>query len=228
MRYVFDPPPRVVVPVQDDDALFPIRRVYCVGRNYAAHVAEMGGDPGRSVPFFFAKPQDAVVHEPATVAYPPATANLHHEVELVVALAGGGRDLTPDEAEAQIYGFAVGVDLTRRDLQAAAKNKGRPWTSAKGFDASAPVSRIVPARGDAPGADARMTLAVNGTLRQQARLGDMIWNVPELLAQLSRLFELRPGDLVFTGTPEGVGALERGDRVEATIDGVGTLRFAIA
>ena len=228
MHYVFDPPPRVVVPVQGDDALFPLRRVYCVGRNYAAHVAEMGGDPARSAPIFFAKPRDAVVHEPATIAYPSATADLHHEVELVVALAGGGRDLTPDEAGAQVFGFAVGVDLTRRDLQAAAKKKGQPWTSAKGFDASAPVSGIRPARADEPGADARITLAVNGTLRQRARLGDMIWNVPELLAQLSRLFELRPGDLVFTGTPEGVGALERGDRVEAAIDGVGSLRFAIA
>ncbi|MFN3520935.1 MAG: fumarylacetoacetate hydrolase family protein [Phenylobacterium sp.] len=223
--YVFAPPPPVALPVEGQAALYPVRRVLCVGRNYAAHRREMGGDD-RDPPFFFAKPADALVAPGANPAYPPATANLHHEIELVVALKGGGADLAPDAALGLVYGYAVGVDLTRRDLQNAAKDKGQPWDASKGFDQSAPISAIRPWSGPPP--QGRIRLAVNGAVRQDAVVADMIWNVAEVIAEASRLWRLAAGDLIFTGTPEGVGPLAAGDRVEGEVEGVGALAFTVA
>ena len=223
--WVFEPPPRAAVPVEGSDARFPVRRVYCVGQNYADHVREMGG-PERGKPVFFDKPADAVTTA-SQVPYPPATRNLHHEVELVVALKSGGIDLTPAQAEQAIFGYAVGVDLTRRDLQASAKKKGAPWTTAKGFDHSAPISPIRPVEDGAHPNNAGISLAVNGMLRQQGNTAEMIWSVPEIIAELSRLYELKAGDLVFTGTPAGVGPLAPGDLVGCRIEGVGTLAFTL-
>jgi fumarylpyruvate hydrolase len=222
--YVFDPHPLATVPVEGEAAGFPVRRILCVGRNYAAHRREMGGDD-RDPPFFFAKPADAVVPPGRDPAYPPATKNLHHEIELVVALKAGGSDLTPDQALGLIYGYAVGVDLTRRDLQSAAKDKGQPWDSAKGFDASAPISAI--RKWSAAPPQGRIWLSVNGETRQDASVADMIWNVPEIVAEASKLWRLEPGDLIFTGTPEGVGPVVRGDRVEGEVEGVGRLAFTV-
>jgi fumarylpyruvate hydrolase len=222
--YVLDPAPQAVVPVEGEAGGFPVRRILCVGRNYAAHRREMGGDD-RDPPFFFAKPADAVVAPGQDVAYPLATANLHHEIELVVALKGGAEGVTPDEALDLIYGYAVGVDLTRRDLQNAAKDKGQPWDSSKGFDASAPISAI--RKWDGPPPQGRIRLTVNGEVKQDATVADMIWNVPEIVAEASKLWRLAPGDLIYTGTPEGVGPLVRGDHVEGEVEGVGKLEFEI-
>jgi fumarylpyruvate hydrolase len=184
----------------------------------------MGGDE-RDPPFFFAKPADAVAPTPRNIPYPPATSDLHHEIELVVALKAGGSDLTPDEALASVFGYAVGVDLTRRDLQGAAKAKGQPWEAGKAFDASAPISaiRIM----DAPAAEAAITLSVNGSERQRGQIGDMIWNIGEVIAKASALWTLAAGDLIFTGTPEGVGAISRGDVVTGEVQGVGRLEFTL-
>ncbi|HEV7158504.1 MAG TPA: fumarylacetoacetate hydrolase family protein [Caulobacteraceae bacterium] len=203
---------------------FYVRRILCVGRNYAAHRREMGGDD-RDPPFFFSKPADAVVASGADISYPSATADLHHEVELVAALGSGGADIAVEEALSRVFGYAVGVDLTRRDLQAAARGKGQPWDAAKGFDASAPLGPIRPADGSAP--TGRIHLAVNGRSRQDAMIADMIWNVAEIISQASRLWRLEAGDLIFTGTPEGVGPLVRGDAVSCAIEAVGRLDFRI-
>jgi fumarylpyruvate hydrolase len=223
-QFVFDPPAAVAVPVEGEAARFPVRRILCVGRNYAAHRREMGGDD-RDPPFFFAKPADALVLPGADVAYPPATANLHHEIELVVALKAGGADVAVAQALDLVFGYAVGVDLTRRDLQAAAKDKGQPWEASKAFDQSAPISPIKPWTGTAP--QGRIALSVNGQARQEASVADMIWSAPEIIAEASKLWRLAPGDLIFTGTPEGVGALVRGDAVEGEVDGVGRLQFRV-
>ncbi|WP_337185055.1 fumarylacetoacetate hydrolase family protein [Phenylobacterium sp.] len=224
MPYALPLPPVPTVPVEGGAAAFPVRRVLCVGRNYAAHRREMGGDD-RDPPFFFAKPADAVVPPGEDPAYPQATANLHHEIELVVAIGKGGRDIDVADALSHIFGYAVGVDLTRRDLQAAARDKGQPWDSAKGFDASAPISAI--RRWDGPPPQGRIALSVNGQTRQDAVVADMLWNVPEIVAEASRLWALAPGDLIYTGTPEGVGVLVRGDRVEGEVEGVGHLAFTV-
>ncbi len=207
----FPPPALVTVPVEGG-APFPVRRILCVGRNYAAHRAEMGGDD-RDPPFFFAKPADAIVAPGENVPYPTATADLHHEIELVVAIGPDG-----------VFGYAVGVDLTRRDLQAAAKAKGQPWDAAKGFDRSAPISAI--RKLDRLG-DAAISLSVNGETRQKARIGDMIWSVAEIVEQAGKLWDIQAGDLIFTGTPEGVGPLSRGDLVKGSVEGVGSLSFEI-
>ncbi|MGN8048329.1 fumarylacetoacetate hydrolase family protein [Curtobacterium sp. 22159] len=205
---------------------FPVRRVFCVGRNYAAHAREMGHDPDREPPFFFTKPADAVVVDGADTPYPSATARLEHEVELVVAIGSAGSDVTADHALEHVWGYGVGLDLTRRDLQAEAKRLGRPWDAAKGFDASAPIGTLVPAAGVDPAAGA-ITLRVNGDLRQSGDLADQIWSVAETIAELSRFVALSPGDLLMTGTPEGVGVLDRGDTLEGTIAGVGSVRTRI-
>jgi fumarylpyruvate hydrolase len=223
-RYVHAPPPAVLLPVVGSDALFPVRRVLCVGRNYAAHRREMGGDD-RDPPFFFAKPADAIVPPGGAVPFPPATTNLHHEIELVVALKSGGSDIPVGRALEAVFGYAVGVDLTRRDLQALAKDKGQPWEAAKGFDASGPVSAIRP-WSDAPPQGA-IRLSVNGAVRQDAVVADMIWDVAEIISEASRLWTLAAGDLIFTGTPEGVGPLQRGDRIESEVEGVGSLSFQL-
>jgi fumarylpyruvate hydrolase len=224
-RFVFPPPPVVAVPVVSTNRLFPVRRVYCVGRNYAGHAREMGAAE-REPPFFFAKPRDAVTTR-ACLPFPGMTGNLHHEVELVVALGGGGRSIRTEAAADRVFGYAVGVDLTRRDLQAEAKQKGRPWTTAKGFDCSAPISAIRPARDCGSPERADISLSVNGQLRQQGNTSEMIWSVAEIVARLSEYFELAAGDLIFTGTPEGVGPLAAGDRVDCAVDGVGSLCFEL-
>lgn len=223
--YLFDPPAVAAVPVEGEAAAFPVRRILCVGRNYAAHRREMGGDD-RDPPFFFAKPADAVRPPGAPTPYPPGTHNLHHEIELVVALKGGGADLSANAALALVYGYAVGVDLTRRDLQNAAREKGQPWEAGKAFDASAPISAIKPWTGAPP--QGRIWISVNGQVKQDGRVADMIWNVAEVIAEASKLWRLERGDLIFTGTPEGVGPLVRGDRVEGGVDEVGQIAFEVA
>jgi fumarylpyruvate hydrolase len=223
--HVIEAPAPVSVPVQGQAGRYPVRRVLCVGRNYAAHRREMGGDD-RDPPFFFAKPADALVPPGGDVAYPPATANLHHEIELVVALKAGGVEVPVARALDLVYGYAVGVDVTRRDLQAAAREKAQPWEAAKGFDQSAPISAIKPWTGAPP--QGRIWLAVNGQVRQDAAVADMIWNVAEIIAEASKLWRLAPGDLIFTGTPEGVGPMVRGNAVTGGVEGVGELSFKIA
>ncbi|ATC26422.1 FAA hydrolase family protein [Caulobacter vibrioides] len=222
--YAFPPHAIPTVPVEGSDALFPVRRILCVGRNYAAHRREMGGDD-RDPPFFFAKPADAIAPLADAIAYPPATGDLHHEIELVVALKAGGADLSIEQALACVFGYAVGVDLTRRDLQGAAKAKGQPWEAGKAFDQSAPISAIRVM--DAPTAEAAVTLSVNGQERQRGQVGDMIWNIGEVIAKASQLWTLAAGDLIFTGTPEGVAAIVRGDKVVGEIEGVGRLDFTL-
>jgi fumarylpyruvate hydrolase len=218
---------QTVVPVAGTGDEFPVRRIYCIGRNYAKHVAEMGHDVERSKPFFFAKPADAIVLSGAEVAYPPRTSNLHHEIELVAAMGKSGRDIAPADALEHVYGYAVGIDLTRRDLQAAAKDKGRPWETAKGFDQSAPISAIHRAEVVGHPEKGRIWLSVNGQIRQDAGLNELIWSVAESVAELSTLFEIRPGDLLYTGTPAGVGPLEAGDEVTGGIEGIDEIRITI-
>ena len=212
--------------VQGSDERFPVRRIYCIGRNYADHVREMGGDPKLEPPIFFSKPADAI-STGELVPYPPQTADLHHEVELVVAIQRGGRDIAREEALQQVFGYAVGNDLTRRDLQGQARTKGRPWDMAKGFDASAQISAITPAAAFGEPGPQAIWLKVNGQDRQRSRLDQMIWSVPEIIAALSRFVVLQPGDLLYTGTPEGVSALQHGDEVTAGIDGLAPLQFRI-
>jgi fumarylpyruvate hydrolase len=227
MESVIPLPAISLIPVQGSSAVFPVRRIYCVGRNYADHAREMGMDPEREPPFFFGKPQDVVVPGGGPVHYPPATANLHHEVELVVALSMGGRDIAVAQALEHVYGYAVGIDLTRRDLQAKAKDKGQPWDTAKGFDESAPVSAITPASASGHLTRGAIWLAVNGVEKQRGDLADMIWSVPEVIAHISGFVALAPGDLLYTGTPAGVGPLVRGDRVRCGIEGLGELTIAL-
>lgn len=227
MDYVFEPPKQPSVPVIGG-GLFPVRRIFCVGKNYADHVKEMGGDPKSSSPVFFTKPADAIVTDGVDVPYPPATENLHFEGELVVALGKDGRNLeTREEAGALIFGTACGCDLTRRDLQAAAKKAGTPWDTAKGFDASAPIGAIGRSQDFPPWDfdDARLVTRVNGEMKQDAPLSSMIWTVPEIIIALSQYFELKAGDLIFTGTPEGVGPLSVGDKVEVEIGSLPLLQF---
>ena len=234
--FAFPPPARPAVPVEGTSALFPVRRILCVGRNYAAHAREMGADE-RDLPFFFSKPADAIVLCPpgqaVTLPYPSATSDLHHEVELVAALSSGGSNLTPEQGLAAVYGYAVGVDLTRRDLQNGFKAKGHPWDAAKGFDLSAPISPLrrkanCPLSQEGIGqAHGKIWLTVDGQSRQDGQLEDMIWSIGETIAQASRLWALAAGDLIFTGTPEGVGPIERNETVKAEIEGVGELLFKL-
>ncbi len=221
--FVLPPPPVPSVAVAGSAARLPVRRIFCVGRNYAAHAREMGRDPDREPPFFFTKPADALVDDRAGVAYPPATAELHHEGELVVALGRGGRDIAPAAALALVWGYGIGNDLTRRDLQAEAKAAGRPWDMGKGFDASAPCGPIHPVAAVGHPDRGALTVHVNGTLRQRGDLAELIWPVPEIIACLSRLVALAPGDLIYTGTPAGVGALVPNDVCEVAVDGLGRL-----
>lgn len=227
MDYVFPPPAPAAVAIVGRSERFPVHRIYCVGRNYAAHAREMGKDPDREPPFFFTKPADAVVANGTLLPYPARTADLHHEIELVVAIGTGGTNISPARALQHVFGYAVGLDLTRRDLQAEAKDKGRPWDTAKGFDRSAPISAITPSAGGKLD-NGRIWLEVNGVLRQQGMLADMIWSVPEIVAELSTLFELAPGDLIFSGTPAGVAALQPGDRLAGGVDGLETLQVAVS
>ena len=226
--YVFAPRERPAVEIAGRAERFPVHRIYCVGRNYAAHAREMGKDPDREPPFFFTKPPDAIVANHATIPYPARTGNFQHEIELVVALGGAGRDVPAARALEMVFGYAVGNDLTRRDLQFEARDKGRPWDTGKAFDRSAAVTAIRPVAIVGHVAKGRIWCAVNGEIRQQGEVSDLIWSVPELIAELSGLFELAPGDLIFTGTPAGVGPLRPGDRVEGAVEGLETLVTTIA
>jgi fumarylpyruvate hydrolase len=231
MRHVFPPPATPSVAVAGDPARFPVRRILCVGRNYAAHAREMGRDPDREPPFFFAKPADAVVDAGAEVGarlpYPPLTSNLQHEVELVVALGKGGSDIAPEHALEHVFGYAVGFDLTRRDLQNAAKEKGHPWEWGKGFDRSAPISAIRRVAEVGHPAEGRIWAEVDGLAKQEGDLRDMIWPVPEVIAIASRSMALAPGDLIFTGTPSGVGPITPGQTVRGGVAGLGDVAVTL-
>lgn len=223
--YLFAPPSPVTVPIARG-GLFAVRRIYCVGRNYAEHVREMGNDE-RDPPFFFSKPADAVVIGGAGTPYPSHTQDFHHEVELVVAIGKDGQDIPASAALEHVYGYAVGLDMTRRDVQAAAKKAGRPWDMAKGFDQSAPIGTIEPASQIGHPDKGAVTLSVNGVEQQRGDLADQIWSVAETIAYLSQFVALKAGDLIMTGTPAGVGPVVRGDVLEGEIEGVGTLRTII-
>jgi len=225
-EYFFEPV-RPTVSVVGSDRLFPVHRIYCVGQNYAAHSREMGGDPDREPPFFFMKPADSVAENGATIPYPPRTKNLNHEIELVVAIGKSGKNIDLARAQEHIFGYAVGIDLTRRDLQAEAKDKRRPWDTGKSFEHAAPVSAVHKVEEIGHPSTGRIWLAVNGDVRQDGDVKDMIWNVPETIAELSTLFTLAPGDLVFTGTPAGVDAVSSGDYITGCIDGVDEISIAI-
>lgn len=218
--------PRPAVPVAGSDALYPVRRVFCVGRNYAGHAREMGSDPRTEPPFYFTKSPDALVPGGGALPYPPGTANLQHEVELVVALGAHVFQASPDLAAKAVFGHAIGLDMTRRDLQFAARDAGRPWDLGKNFEFSAPITAIT--RAEAPVAAGAITLTVNGAIRQQGDIADMIWSVPEVIAHLSRFYHLGPGDLIFTGTPEGVSPVVAGDVLVGRIEGLGELAVEIA
>ncbi|MCE2565228.1 fumarylacetoacetate hydrolase family protein [Komagataeibacter sp. FNDCF1] len=221
--YVIPPYSLPIVPVEGSKGVFPVRRIWCVGQNYAAHAREMGGNPERSDPFFFSKPGDAVVPGGGLLSFPVSTSDLHHEVELVAAIGRDGHDIPVEKALAHIYGYAVGLDMTRRDLQAVAKKAGRPWDLAKGFDQSCPISSIVPVSSIGHPERGAITLSVNGEPRQKGDLLDMIWSVAEIISALSRFVSLAAGDLIMTGTPSGVGPVRRGDVLHASCAGVGEL-----
>jgi fumarylpyruvate hydrolase len=226
-QYVFAPPPVPTLPVVGSEQLVPIRRIYCVGRNYADHAVEMGGNPDREPPFFFGKPADTVVAGGGTIPYPPLTNDLQHEMELVVVLGSGGRDISVAQALEHVFGYAAGIDMTRRDLQGEAKKLGRPWDMGKGFDYAAPCSAVQPARKIGHPREGGIWLKLNGKIRQSGNLNQQIWKVEETIAYLSRFLALAAGDLIFTGTPAGVGRVVRGDRLEGHIDGVGELEVTI-
>ncbi len=224
--YVIAPPVIPALPIQGSSRMFPVRRIFCVGRNYAEHAIEMGSDPTREPPFYFTKPADALVVDGADMPYPPMSKELHHEMELVVAIGSAGENIAEAAALRHVWGYCAGLDMTRRDLQNEAKKTGRPWDMGKGFDNSAPMGALRPAHGFDP-SKGRIELKVNGKLRQSSDLSKLIWSVPEVIANLSRLVRLAPGDLIMTGTPEGVAAVERGDLLEGTVEGVGEVRCRI-
>jgi fumarylpyruvate hydrolase len=226
MQTVIPASPPVILPVSKTQTGFPVRRVYCVGRNYAAHAVEMGHDPDREAPFFFQKNPDNL--DPSgTFPYPPMTGDVHHEIELAVLLKSGGSNISVADALDHVYGFAVSLDMTRRDLQAEAKKAGRPWEAAKAFERSAPVGPVVPAADCGFLSAGRIALAVNGDTRQEGDLNQMIWKVPEIISKLSELFRLGAGDVILTGTPSGVGPVVRGDRLEATVEGLPGLDVSV-
>ena len=221
--FVIDIGPTPSLPVAGSTARFAVGRIYCVGRNYADHAREMGHDPDREPPFFFMKPANSIVQNESTLAYPAATQDVHHEIELVVAIGRGGKDIAVDQALLHVWGYGVGLDMTRRDLQAEAKKLGRPWEMGKSFDESAPVTALRPAAEIGHPAKGAISVKVNGQVKQSGDLAMQIWNVPEQIAYLSRLITLQPGDLIFSGTPAGVGPVKPGDKLEGHVDGVGDL-----
>jgi fumarylpyruvate hydrolase len=227
MSYVFQAAPTPTVAVADSEDLLPVRRIFCVGRNYAAHAREMRKDPDREPPFFFTKPADAVVMDGETVAYPPETENFHYEAELVVVIGQGGRNISQDGALSHVWGYAIGNDLTRRDLQLAARDKGRPWDLGKGFDRSAVIGPVHPVGKTGHPGNGSIKLTVNGEVKQDADLDELIWTVPEIISILSRSVELQPGDLIMTGTPAGVGPLSEGDECVVSIEGLGSVTTKI-
>ncbi|MDN3544802.1 fumarylacetoacetate hydrolase family protein [Kinneretia asaccharophila] len=225
--YVFPPQEQASVAVRGSAQRYAVHRIFCVGRNYAAHAREMGGNPEREAPFYFSKPANALLPSGSDMAYPPGTQNLHYEMELVIALGAPVFKATPETAGAAVWGYAAGLDMTRRDLQAEAKAAGRPWDTAKGFEQSAVISELVPAVQTGELKGGAITLAVNGVEKQRGDLSDMIWSVPEIVANLSQFYHLQPGDLIYTGTPEGVGAVKPGDRITGHIEGLGDLSLTI-
>lgn len=225
-RYFFEPV-HAAIEVAGSDRLFPVHRIYCVGRNYAAHIREMGRDPNRAPPVFFLKAADTVVMSGACIAYPPKTNDLHHEIELVVAIGKTGKDIDVSKARDHIFGYAVGIDLTRRDLQGRAKGQGGPWDTAKSFEGASPVTPIRRVDDIGHPSAGRIWLAVNGEPRQEGDIDELVWDVPETIAELSTLFTLAPGDLIFTGTPAGVGAVVAGDRITGGVDGVDEITIRI-
>jgi fumarylpyruvate hydrolase len=220
-------PPQILLPVKGTDSAFPVRRVYCVGRNYADHAIEMGHDPSREPPFFFQKNADNLLPQGKDFPYPPLSSDVHHEVELVIALKSGGADIPAAKALDCIYGYAVGIDFTRRDLQGEAKKAGRPWEVGKAFESSAPISDLVPAEQIGHPDKGAIWLELNGDRVQQGDLNQMIWKIPEVIAELSKLFTLAPGDVIMTGTPAGVGPVKKGDSIVCGADGVGTLSLSV-
>ena len=228
MNLVFPAPEPVTLAVSGIEQRFAIRRILCVGRNYEAHAREMGNDPSREPPFFFMKPADTIVENGSTISYPPGTESLHHEIELVVAIGKAGFQIAESDALEHVYGYAVGIDLTKRDVQNRAKKNAHPWDWSKGFDQSAPCGPIHPASVIGHVSKGRISISVNGVVKQDQDIADLIWSIPEIIAYASRDMHLQPGDLIFTGTPSGVAALERGDRIEGMVEGVGTLRLTIA
>ncbi|CUB03075.1 fumarylacetoacetate hydrolase family protein [Marinomonas fungiae] len=230
-QYLITPEPEVILPIIGMDQLFPVRRVFCVGRNYAEHAREMGDDPSRDLPFFFCKDRTCVQWinptQENSLVYPEATGKFEYEVELVVALTSGGRNLTIEEADAAVFGYSLGLDMTRRDLQSQAKQKGRPWEAGKSFEASAPMTSIVPRSGAALLNRGRIELSVNGDIKQSSDLSHLTWDIAEVIVKLSELFELHPGDLIMTGTPENVGPVIVGDRICASLEGVAELELVV-
>ena len=226
--FVIAPPAVASLPVTGTETRFPVRRIYCVGRNYLAHVREMNeGADERDPPFFFQKPADSIVNDGESVPYPTLTKSLHHEVELVVAISKGGANIPQNTALDHVFGYGVGIDLTRRDLQTVAKDKGWPWEMGKSFDHSAPLSALAPASVVGHRADLAIKLAVNGQTRQSSTIAHMTWSVPEIISKLSEHYRLEPGDIIMTGTPEGVGAVDVGDVIEASVDGLPKLKVTI-
>ncbi|MGA7528267.1 MAG: fumarylacetoacetate hydrolase family protein [Pseudolabrys sp.] len=225
-RYVIPPPPQATIAVAETDKVFPVRRIWCVGRNYIEHIREMGQDE-RAPPFFFAKPADAIVPDGGTVPYPSLTKDMHHEVELVVALKSGGRKIPVDKANDCIFGYAVGIDLTRRDLQIASRDVKRPWEVGKAFDASAPCGPLMPATKIGHPTKGKIILKVNGQVRQDGDLNQMIWNIPETISKLSEMVALEAGDIIMTGTPSGVAATVAGDKIECEVEGIAKLSVTI-
>lgn len=227
VSYVFAPPAVPTLPIVGSDDHFPVHRIYCVGRNFADHAVEMGHDPNKEPPFFFQKNPDTLVPHGATIAYPKMSQDVHHEIELVVALKAGGEDIPLERALDCVFGYAVGLDLTRRDLQGEAKKLGRPWEVGKAFEEAAPCSALVPATTIGHPDAGRIFLKINGSVKQEGNLNQMIWKVPEMIATLSTLFRLAPGDLIFAGTPAGVGPISKGDVLEGGVEGVGELRLTV-
>lgn len=226
-RYIIDQPPQASLPIRGSEKRFPVRRVYCVGRNYAAHTIEMGGDPDREEPFFFQKNPDNLLTDGADFPYPVRSSDVHHEIEMLVALHQGGHNISLDSALDCVWGYGVALDMTRRDLQAECKKAGRPWEIGKAFEQSAPASELVAASEIGHPSDGAIWLKVNDKLRQQGDLNHMIWKVPEMISYLSSLFVLAPGDVILSGTPSGVGPVQRGDRLEAHVDGVADLHCKV-
>ena len=225
--YVFAPAAVPTLPVEGSAALFPVHRIYCVGRNFADHAIEMGHDPDKEPPFFFQKNPDTLVTPTDGFPYPSASQDVHHEIELVVALKSGGSDIPVEKALDCVFGYAIGLDMTRRDLQAEAKKHGRPWEVAKAFEKSAPCGPLHAASDIGPLTEGAIRLSINGAVRQDGNLNQMIWKVPEMIAHLSRLFTLQPGDLIFSGTPAGVGAVQKGDVMRGEIDGLGAISVTV-
>ena len=227
MDYAFTPPAQVSLPIQGSTKRFPVHALYCVGRNYAAHAIEMGHDPDREAPFFFLKQADCLAESGSDFPYPPASRDVHHEMELVVALSKGGTDIPVDKALDHVYGYAAGLDMTRRDLQGEAKKMGRPWEIGKSFCFSAPCSPVVAAKDCGHPQEGVIWLDVNGERRQEGDLNQLIWKVPEVIAELSKFFTLKSGDLIFTGTPSGVGPVQKGDQLRGGIAGISELECRV-